>query len=277
LHVDPVVVASPVDNGRVFSCTGNGAFFPIRRDSSPSRPGFAEPYRGGMFQLAKLPCRRRTTVAAAALMVTATALVVTQPSVVSAAVDQITGKDIKDGTIKKRDLAPKVRQKLGVPGPVGPTGPQGPQGPQGAPGMPGAPGAPGSNATADGSAVVMGRVTNVTGETGCIAGAPSGLTASPGCTGVELSMPVPGAKVLRHIVFVVDSPRATDGHPVINVSGGSGTACLIPAGSTRCTVDSFAIPAGATFYMSYSEFNQGGGNPGVPVPSYSFAYELTNP
>ena len=150
--------------------------------------------------------------------------VVTQPSVVSAAVDLITSKDIKDGTIKKRDLAPQVRQKLGVPGPAGPAGPTGPQGPQGL---------PGSNATADGSAVVMGRVTNVTAETGCIAGAPSGLTASPGCTGVGLSMPVPAAKVLRHIVFVVDSPRATDGHPVINVSGGSGTACLIPAGQTR--------------------------------------------
>lgn len=208
---------------------------------------------------------RRVVVAAAALTVMATGFVVTQPSVVSAAVDLITGKDIKDGTIKKRDLAPQVRQKLGVPGPAGPTGPQGPQG------------LPGSNATADGSAVVMGRVTNVTAETGCIAGAPSGLTDSPGCTGVGLSMPVPAAKVLRHIVFVVDSPRATDGHPVINVSGGSGTACLIPAGQTRCTVDSFAIPAGATFYMSYSEFNQGGGNPGVPVPSFSFAYEMSNP
>ncbi len=70
---------------------------------------------------------RRVVVAAAALTVMATGFVVTQPSVVSAAVDLITSKDIKDGTIKKRDLAPQVRQKLGVPGPAGPPDLPGPK------------------------------------------------------------------------------------------------------------------------------------------------------
>ena len=100
------------------------------------------------------------------------------------------GKDLKDGSIEKVELAPKVPQEVGVPGPVGPSAPSArrPPGPQGL---------PGSNATADGSAVVLGRVTDPDAQTGCIVGVPSGLTVSPGRTGVDLSMPLPAAKVIR--------------------------------------------------------------------------------
>jgi hypothetical protein len=51
-----------------------------------------------------------------------------------AAARLITGKQIKDGSVAKRDLARGVRSKLartGARGPTGPTGAQGSQGPQG--------------------------------------------------------------------------------------------------------------------------------------------------
>lgn len=42
--------------------------------------------------------------------------------------------DIKDGTLKKRDLKPKLVDKFSQPGPAGPEGPAGPPGPAGGPG-----------------------------------------------------------------------------------------------------------------------------------------------
>lgn len=46
----------------------------------------------------------------------------------------ITGTQIKDGSITKKDLSRAVRAELAKAGPRGSTGPTGPQGPQGAPG-----------------------------------------------------------------------------------------------------------------------------------------------
>lgn len=46
----------------------------------------------------------------------------------------ITGKDIKNGTIKQKDLAAGVRAKLGRTGAPGPKGEPGPSGPKGEPG-----------------------------------------------------------------------------------------------------------------------------------------------
>lgn len=43
----------------------------------------------------------------------------------------ITSKDIKDGTIKAKDLSPALRARLGVPGPAGAQGPKGDPGPKG--------------------------------------------------------------------------------------------------------------------------------------------------
>ncbi len=43
----------------------------------------------------------------------------------------ITSKDIKNGTIKAKDLSPGLRARLGAPGPQGPQGNPGPKGDQG--------------------------------------------------------------------------------------------------------------------------------------------------
>ena len=55
----------------------------------------------------------------------------------------ITGKDIKNGSIARKDLNTAVRAELSEPAKPGPRGPAGPAGPAGAKGAPGAPGAPG--------------------------------------------------------------------------------------------------------------------------------------
>lgn len=65
----------------------------------------------------------------------------------------IKSKNIKDGTLKKRDLSKKVKDQLNRTGATGPQGPQGEQGlqgeqgPQGVPGPQGAPGRDGTNGT----------------------------------------------------------------------------------------------------------------------------------
>jgi hypothetical protein len=62
----------------------------------------------------------------------------------------ITSKQIKDGTIQKRDLSKRTIQSLratsagGIPGPQGPAGPAGPKGDTGAAGSTGAAGAAGT-------------------------------------------------------------------------------------------------------------------------------------
>lgn len=58
-----------------------------------------------------------------------------------AAAKLITGKQIKNGSITKKDLAKSARPKTGPRGPVGPQGQQGEQGPQGVPGPAGSVGA----------------------------------------------------------------------------------------------------------------------------------------
>jgi hypothetical protein len=61
------------------------------------------------------------------------------------AAKMLTGKDIKNGTITKKDLAPSVRALLGVPGPQGPAGPKGDTGATGAQGTAGTAGVAGAD------------------------------------------------------------------------------------------------------------------------------------
>src|SRR5690349_19326214 len=76
----------------------------------------------------------------------------------------ITSADIKNRTIKPRDLNAAVKKALaGKPGPRGPRGLQGLQGPPGDPGQPGQPGAPGASAF-DGGTIPSG--TTITGAWG---------------------------------------------------------------------------------------------------------------
>jgi hypothetical protein len=72
------------------------------------------------------------------------------------AATQITGRDIKNGTVQLKDLSRAARTALqGQQGPAGPAGPQGPQGEKGDSGTSGLKGADGSNG-ASGAAGVPG-------------------------------------------------------------------------------------------------------------------------
>jgi hypothetical protein len=75
----------------------------------------------------------------------------------------VTSRQIKDGTIQKRDLSKRAIRALraksaaGIPGPQGPKGDPGVPGPKGDPGAPGEPGAPGAAGVA-GTARAYARV-----------------------------------------------------------------------------------------------------------------------
>jgi hypothetical protein len=57
--------------------------------------------------------------------------------------NSVTGADLRDGTVRTRDLAAPLQPRAGTPGPAGPAGPKGDAGPAGAPGPAGPQGAPG--------------------------------------------------------------------------------------------------------------------------------------
>jgi hypothetical protein len=68
----------------------------------------------------------------------------------------ITGKQIKDGTISKKELSKAVRKQLATTGPAGATGAQGAPGAQGPAGNNGAPGARGTNGANGTNATING-------------------------------------------------------------------------------------------------------------------------
>src|SRR5262245_41807482 len=96
------------------------------------------------------------------------------------AANMVTGKDIKDGTIQKRDLSSTVRSALdtpgapGTPGAVGPkgaTGPAGSTGPRGLTGVSGEKGAKGDKGEKGdaGQVLVADRLTPINAQWSAIA------------------------------------------------------------------------------------------------------------
>jgi hypothetical protein len=201
------------------------------------------------------------------------------PGAVSGAAGLITGKDIKDGTVKKVDLAPKVRAKLGVPGPTGPpgstgapgpSGSPGPVGPSGPPGPPGQSGAPGSDAPGDGPAVVAGRITNPTAQTLCLVGSPSGLSSTRPCAGASFAktwMPAPRTGQIRS--FIADSSSApTVGGTVYLRVNSANFPCEILVGTTSCAMGPIGVTAGDRLSIEFDWDDAGA------VPELSFGYQV---
>ena len=125
---------------------------------------------------------RRNAVGSVALDVGASAW--RRTAAVVAAADLITGKDIKDGTVKKTDLAPKVRKQLNAPGPRARKGHRVSRACR-AQGTPGVPGTPGSDAPADGPALVMGRIADPGGVCQCLIAPAIGLSETLSATTPE--------------------------------------------------------------------------------------------
>src|SRR5215207_7488528 len=104
----------------------------------------------GLYRAAALNSRRsamRVQGRAGMLLAFIPGLVVASAGTATAA-KLLTGKDIKNGSIARKDLSTGVRAELsetakpGAQGPAGPGGPAGPQGPQGLQGVKGDTGAP---------------------------------------------------------------------------------------------------------------------------------------
>ena len=214
---------------------------------------------------------RRIAVGSVALVVGAVGVAVAQPAVVAAA-DLITGKDIKDGTVKKADLAPKVRKQLNAPGPQGPQGPQGAQGLQGTSGTPGVPGAPGSDAPADGPSLVMGRIADPGGVYQCLIGPAIGLSETavcdnPGIDAVE--MPMPRTSVILNFTATRTVTSDEDAFPVFQTNSGD-TYCTIAAGTTSCTAPPLLVEGGELVHLEFTE-------DGAMEGGLLFSYEAWSP
>lgn len=171
----------------------------------------------------------------------------------------------------------------GAVGPEGPAGPagsagaagaEGPTGPTGPAGAVGPTGAAGSNATADGPAIMSGRVDG-TGAATCVVGAASGYSVTSACSASAAEtrgVVVPTNKALRNAYFRLNAPVGTPLTARIDrilpffVTLGT---CSIPAGATTCTFASGAnVNAGDALVATVT-----GGTP----PTFGFGFELWNP
>lgn len=143
----------------------------------------------------------------------------------------ITGKQIKDGSIAKRDLAPSAR---------GLQGPQGEAGPQGAPGQAGQDGAqgdPGPRGFSAWEAIPSG--VTVTGEVFY----DSSTTGSNGTDTTSVSLPgvAPVALSLTEVNFKAGTPNAADSDAACTGTAAAPTAppgkvCLYSNGTSGLTL-----------------------------------------
>lgn len=101
----------------------------------------------------------------------------------------VTGRQIKDGTVSRADLTPKLRASIDRPGPRGPAGAAGPAGPAGARGETGAPGPSDTSVGFTGS------------------GSLTGATPGPNALVSGLSVP-PGSYVI-HANVILTNPAAS--------------------------------------------------------------------
>lgn len=144
----------------------------------------------------------------------------------------ITGKQIKNGSITKKDLSSAIRAQLaeaGRPGPQGATGPIGPMGPKGDKGDPGAPG----NDGAPGTALAYAYVTDA-GDVD-----PS-LSKNIPAGNVHFGATDSGVYCFSGLSFTPHNAIATlgAGTPAIGITAAVGAAFGCPAG-TQITVGTY--------------------------------------
>jgi hypothetical protein len=162
--------------------------------------------------------------------------------------------DIKNGTIKLKDLSEKAQDAL--EGQVGPAGPQGTAGPQGAQGPQGT----GGSAGADGTNGTPGA-TGVAGPTIFASSmASTGGHQTPGAgnnAGDDASAqaPVPPGSAFTAKSFVASTASAVGTAPLVIAFriNGADTAlkCTIPVGQTSCNAGNatVVVPAGSLISM----------------------------
>ena len=157
----------------------------------------------------------------------------------------------------------------GAPGPAGPQGPQGPGGPQGPQGPAGNP------ATADGPAMIFGRLNNPGAQTTCLYGPVFGIHDTGACNSSpfpSVSVRLPVAKVVRNFRAQIDAAAAGAKRVYLYTDAGH-TTCDIPNGGTTCTLATGnTYAAGTRLALELDHVTGSGALPGVSV-----SFELWNP
>ena len=166
--------------------------------------------------------------------------------------------DIKNGTIKLKDISGKAQDSLkGQTGPAGPQGAQGARGATGPQGPGGAAGADGTNGTPGASGVAgptlflatMGYNSNGAGETFSTPGAGNN-------TGTEdtSQAPVPTGGAFTAKQFTVDLtgtvPAGGAVEVAFRINANNALSCTVPAGASTCSSNGqVVVPAGALISM----------------------------
>jgi hypothetical protein len=190
----------------------------------------------------------------------------------------LTGIDVKNKSLTKADFKGSVQGPRGATGAAGPTGATG-QGAAGATGATGATGVTGSTGptglTGPGVTAMSGHVTNPGGQTGCLIGAPTGLSATAACGGASVPFVqglLPGGRVIRNLSVQTESALANGGNFFLLIPSGGNVLCQIPAGGTTCTAAGpFATSANSGRLAIELDTNPGA------VPGVSFYYEVGPP
>jgi hypothetical protein len=185
----------------------------------------------------------------------------------------ITSGDIKNGTVKLKDLSKSAQSALkGQAGPVGPQGATGPQGPQG---TGGSAGADGTNGT-PGAAGVAGPSIYAASMSADNGWSTPGTGSNFGSEASAL-VPVPAGSAFTAKSFVATTASNVAGNPItiafrIN-SADTALKCTIPIGQKQCTPagdPTVVVSEGAQISMHTSP--AAGVTPGVV--SYAFRGEF---
>ena len=203
------------------------------------------------------------------------------------AIKQITSSEIKNRTIKLKDISAKARSALeGTAGEQGPQGERGPQGPQGLEGPQGAEGPPGPSGLSGGSIPSGTTVTGAWG--GRYLNALAGNQTSSYLLPYSFPLPAPIALTDANVNFgattaapVGDADPACAGSAAAPTAP-SGKVCIYVNSTTRdnSTLTGFKLTAagGATnadrygFEVRMVNINEGGTNGGTMRAEGTWAY-----
>ena len=151
----------------------------------------------------------------------------------------ITSKDIKDGTIKAKDLSPALRARLGVPGPAGA------QGPKGDPGPKGDQGAAGISLFTFADTSSTPPIDLISGPEPVVASTAAQLPNATGAVGGPITLPVGPGRFVATYTLRVKTTGAGVYSCAVQTSLNGGAFFDIDRVSTDVAVLRYSIPAAA--------------------------------
>lgn len=189
-----------------------------------------------------------------------------------AVVKQITGKQIKDGSVKTKDLSKAARNSLkGQQGPAGPAGQPGAIGAQGAQGQQGAPGAQGSQG-AQGPQGAPGDPATINGvpASGDLTGTYPGPTVLPGAVAATELGVVPAVRIAGSATTIPDTIVTT-------VNWGSGQSFETVATMYDPAEGTSLVAPVTGLYLAHASIGFNGNAAGVRTVAIAIDGANTNP